>query len=265
MTLIDTHCHLEKFTKPGELEQTLQNAAAAGVEKLVTVGTSVEDWSLYERLAKQHKGRIYHTIGLHPCDVEDGWDEQVSAISTYFTTDPMPVALGEIGMDYYHLPKDPDEAEQVKAQQMLAFKAQLELAYQFGCPVVIHSRGCFADCFSVIDESGVDWKKVVFHCFADGPSEVKILNDRGGRASFTGITTYKNAPTVREAALAQGLDRLMVETDAPYLSPEPHRGKRCEPAFVAHTAERLAELFEVSLEELAQKTTQNAVDFYELA
>ena len=116
----------------------------------------------------------------------------------------------------------------------------------------------------MIDESGVDWNKVIFHCFSEGPEEIRRLRERGGRASFTGIITYGNADNVRQAALAQGMDALMLETDCPYLSPEPHRGKPNEPAHLFHTAKFCAELFETDLEALACRTTRNAEAFYGL-
>jgi TatD DNase family protein len=173
--------------------------------------------------------------------------------------------LGEIGLDRFHLPPEPAEAEKVFARQRAAFAEGLALAKRLRCPVVIHSRGAFAECVQMIDASGVDWAKIVFHCFVEGEAEVAVLMKRGGLASFTGILTYKNAPNVRAAAKAQGLARLMVETDAPYLTPMPHRGKPNEPAFVRHTAEFAArEVFGVSYDELAAVTTANARKFFGL-
>jgi len=129
---------------------------------------------------------------------------------------------------------------------------------------VVHSRGAFAECVEMIDGSGVDWTQVVFHCFAEGPAEMTTLRERGGVGSFTGILTYKNADGVREAAQVQGLDPLMLETDAPYLTPVPHRGKPNEPAFVRHTADFAAELFGVAYAELAAVTAANTRRFFGL-
>ena len=128
--------------------------------------------------------------------------------------------------------------------------------------MVIHSRGAFRECVETIDASGVDWNRVVFHCFSEGEPEIRELEKRGGRGSFTGILTYKNADAVRAAAKAQGLRRLMIETDAPFLAPVPHRGKPNEPAYLRHTAEYAAGMFGVSLEELASATTAAARAFY---
>jgi TatD DNase family protein len=168
-----------------------------------------------------------------------------------------------MGLDRFHLPKEPAEAEVVFARQKAAFAEGLKLGKRLGCPLVIHSRGAFPESVAMIDASGVDWTKVVYHCFVEGEAEVNALKERGAYASFTGILTYKNAPNVRAAAKAQGLARLMVETDAPYLTPMPHRGKPNEPAYVWHTAEYAAqEVFGVSYEELAAVTTANAKRFF---
>jgi TatD DNase family protein len=172
------------------------------------------------------------------------------------------VALGECGLDRFHLPKDPEAAERLFLRQKAAFGAQLAVAREIGCPIVIHSRGAFRECVEAIDASGVDWKRIVFHCFSEGEAEIRELAARGGRGSFTGILTYKNADPVRAAAKAQGLGRLMVETDAPFLAPVPHRGKTNEPAFLRHTAEYAAGLFGVGLEEFAAATTATARAFY---
>lgn len=262
--LIDSHCHLEKFFNRGELDAVLQRANAAGVQRLITVGTGLKDWQLYFDLAARHPQQIYWTVGIHPCSVDENWDDAIKVIPSYFATDPLPVALGEIGLDHFHLPKYPDEAAELKAMQAAAFRQQLAIAHQLDCPVVIHSRNAFDECVQLIDESGVNWNRVIFHCFSEGPESMRVLIDRGGWASFTGIVTYKSAQSVREAMKLQGLDRLILETDAPYLTPEPHRGKGNEPAFVRHTAECCAEEFSVEFEQLAAQSTQNAERFFQL-
>ena len=246
--------------------EVLGRMQEAGVGRCITVGTGLSDWEPYFRLAAAERGRVDWTVGIHPCDVGEDWPEHIKAIPSYFATEPHPVALGEIGLDHFHLPKYPDEAAEMKQMQERAFKAQLELAYQLDCPVVIHSRNAVEACIRFIDASGVDWRKVVFHCFTDGPELLQPILERGGRASFTGILTYKSksADPVRAAALAQGLDRLMLETDSPYLAPEPVRGQTNEPAHTAHTAAFAARLFGVSPAEIAAITSRNARAFYGL-
>lgn len=280
--LIDTHTHLESFAKRGELKGTLARAEAAGVETLITIGTASDDWSLYRDIAKMHPNRVSYTVGLHPCSVEENWETEVAQLAGFWgkarplgapsddqrsagpAVPSYPVALGECGLDRFHLPKDAAEAERIFAWQRAAFAAQLAFAQSLGCPVVVHSRGAFAECVEMVDASGVDWAKVVFHCFTEGPEEISELVRRGGWGSFTGIITYKNANAIREAAKVQGLDRLMLETDAPYLTPVPHRGQPNEPAFVRHTAEYCAELFGVDFEQLVEITTRNAQAFYRI-
>ena len=265
MALIDTHTHLDSFARNGTLPGALQRAAEAGVEAMITIGTDTDDWTLYRDLAAEHKGRVHYTVGLHPCSVGADWAERVAQLDAFWSGALTPVALGETGLDRFHLPKDPGEAEKIIGWQKAAFAQQLALMKRLDCPLVVHSRGAFAECVAMLDAAGVDWRKVVFHCFTEGPAEMAELTERGGFGSFTGIITYKTAENVRAAALAQGLDRLMIETDAPYLTPVPLRGKPNEPAFVRHTAEFCAkEVFGVSQEELAEATTGNARRFFGL-
>jgi TatD DNase family protein len=268
MALIDTHTHLESFARNGTLPEVLARARDAGLEAMIAIGTSPDDWSLYRDLAHRHPGFIHYSVGLHPCAVDEKWEEALEQVVAFWNprTDDganqpfiRPVALGEIGLDRFHLPKDLTEAESVFAWQRGAFTEGLAEAKRLGCPVVIHSRGAFRECVELIDASGLAWDNVVFHCFTEGEAEMAELTRRGGRGSFTGILTYKNAENVRAAAKAQGLGRFMVETDAPYLTPMPHRGKPNEPAFLRHTAEfAAANVFQLSQAELAAATTANA-------
>jgi len=264
MGLIDTHTHLDSFAKRGELPAVLTRAQAAGLEAMVTIGTDTDDWALYRDLARDHPGTVHYTVGLHPCSVGGDWAGRVAQLEDFWRGSPRPVALGEIGLDRFHLPKDGGEAEKTFGWQRAAFTEQLKLAKELSCPVVIHSREAFRECVEMIDAAGIAWSRVVFHCFTEGPAEMAEIVKRGGYGSFTGVITYKSAEAVRAAALAQGLDRLMIETDAPYLTPMPHRGKPNEPAYLRHTAEFSAGVFGVGYEQLAATTTRNARAFYGL-
>lgn len=262
--IIDSHTHLESFSRKGILDETLAAAAEVGLERLITVGTDTDDWDLYHDMAGKYS-QVDYTVGIHPCHVEEGWETAFEQIEAFWLRDLKPVALGEIGLDRFHLPKkDEEKAGRIFKAQVAACEAQLKLAKKLDCPVIIHSRGAFGECVDLIDKSGVDWSKVVFHCFSEGPGEMKQLLDRGGYGSFTGVITFKNAESVREAAKLQGLDRLMIETDAPYLAPMPKRGKPNEPGYLAYTAAFCAELFGVSPEVFAEKTTANAKAFFGL-
>lgn len=292
MPLVDTHTHLESFARASALETALTRAREAGVEAMITIGTAPDDWSLYRDLARGRAGFVRYTVGLHPCSVDAGWERAVAQIRPFWevaagasigdagdrtaaaevasagVSPPrpgQPVAIGECGLDRFHLPKDEVRAAELFAWQCAAFDAQLALAKRLGCIVVVHSRGAFRESVERIDASGVDWSRVVFHCFTEGEAEVRELMHRGGVASFTGILTYKTAENVRQAARVQGLDRFMLETDAPYLAPVPQRGKPNEPAYVRHTAEFAArDVFAVPYEELAATSTANAKRFFRL-
>jgi TatD DNase family protein len=268
MGLVDTHTHLESFARKGALEPTLQRAREAGVDAMITIGTAPDDWALYRDIAREHADFVHFTVGLHPCSVTAEWESAIAQMEAFWTgadAQPKPVALGECGLDRFHLPKEAAEADRIFAWQRAAFGAQLALAQRLACPVVVHSRGAFRECIELIDASGVAWERVVFHCFTEGPADIAELTRRGGVGSFTGILTYKNAEAVRAAAQAQGLERFMLETDAPYLTPLPHRGKPNEPAFVRHTAEFAAkEVFGAAYEELVATASANARRFFRL-
>lgn len=264
MELIDSHCHLQGFQRKGELNDVLARALAAGVSRCITVGTSPEDWVCYREMQAAYPTSIAYTVGLHPCYVDENWEDAVAQISAFFMPPNAPVALGEIGLDYFHLPKDPVQAGKVILAQEAAFRQQLLIATELTGPVIIHSRDCFAETLRLIDAAGIDWTRIVFHCFTYGPDEVRRVNERGGRASFTGIATYKSAHAVREAIKAQGIERLMLETDCPYLTPEPHRGKPNEPAYLSHIAEHCARALGMETAALAKQTTENATRFFNL-
>jgi len=271
-SLIDTHTHLESFYQRGALDAALANARGAGLDAMITIGTCSEDWALYRSLAEAHRGFVFYSVGLHPCSVGEDWEREVARLEAFWegaggagdSGAARPVALGECGLDRFHLPKnDAGGATRIFAWQCAAFAAQLEIARRLACPVVIHSRGAFEECVRMVDESGVDWARVVFHCFAEGAPQMREIARRGGRGSFTGVLTYKSAQNVRDAAREQGLSRFMVETDAPYLTPEPFRGKPNEPAFARHTAEfAAAKVFNIPFDELARASTRNAREFF---
>ena len=263
-SIVDTHTHLESFHEKGILSNGLDASLTAGVTRMITVGTDGEDWELYASLAESTPGMVDYTVGIHPTSVDESWETLIESITPYFERSRPPVALGEIGLDRFHLPKDPSDAETVLERQKAAFRRQLAIAKSLDTPMVIHSRGAFTECVEEIDRSDVDWTRVVFHCFSEGPGEMQQLLDRGGFGSFTGIITFKNAESIREAARLQGIDRLMIETDAPYLSPVPHRGKPNEPAYLRHTANYCQELFGMDEASFAQKTSKNAYQFFGL-
>lgn len=260
--LIDSHCHPIAAVRAGTFASYRAEAEAAGVAGLVAIGTDLDDWSAYRDLAAANPGYVRHTVGLHPNHVGEDWEDAVAALGTFFADSVEPAALGEIGLDYFRLPAEPAEAATAKARQQEAFGRQLALARQFGCPVVIHSRSAFHECVAAVDRSGVDWRKVVFHCFTESVECVRELRRRGGRASFTGVLTYPKSTVTRAALASHGLEDLMLETDAPYLAPQSHRGRDNHSALLPETAAMAAEVLHLPLAEVERVTTANARAFF---
>ena len=278
-SLIDTHCHLDfpEFTQ--DLDAVITRAAAAGVERIITIGTSLESSRAAIELAIRYPN-VFATVGLHPTSIEENmldFIEEVKALAQH----PKVVAIGECGLDFYRLPDSEKQdivesafgsitlggveaelkSESLKAAQAAAFEQQLELAVQLGKPVVIHQRDSWNETLDILKQYSV---RAVMHCFTGSVAELGEVLALGHNVSFTGIATFKNATDVRAAAKVVPADRVMVETDAPYLAPVPHRGKRCEPAYVRLTAEAIAKERGVSLDDFARTTTANAERFFGL-
>jgi len=262
MNWFDSHCHLKGYFNKGILEDILFRAEKSRVTRMVAIGTSSKDWTIYRDLADRYRGKIYYSAGLHPCYVDYDFEEEIKRLQIFLETQAGFVALGEIGLDYFHLPKQESEGARIKELQKIAFARQLEIARNYKLPIVVHSRNAFKDCIEIIEQSKVDWKKVLFHCFSEGVDEIVELNNLGGRASFTGILTYKKNDFLREAAKAQGMGKLILETDSPYLSPEPMRGKENEPSNLALIGEYTSGIFDVKKEDLALQSFLNTNRFY---
>lgn len=263
MSLIDTHCHLKFFEENKTLEHTLDRARNAGVTRLITVGTNQDDWLCYQSLAKLYH-EIFFTIGLHPCYVDKNWPIYVDSIPDYWNHADKPVAFGEIGLDYFHLPKEKSMHYKIVKEQQRCFCKQLKLAKTLDCPIIVHSRESFADCVKFIDHCGVDWQKVVFHCFSEGVAEINEIIKRGGRASFTGNITYKKNFSLLEVVKSQGVEKLMLETDSPYLSPEPNRKSINEPFRAREIIQFISLLLGYENEELEKVVTRNSKEFFNL-
>jgi TatD DNase family protein len=275
--LIDTHCHLDFSEFADDLEAVIKRALDAQVSRIVTIGTTLDSSRAAIELANRYPS-VFATVGLHPTSVEEKTPEFIEELKK-LAQHPKVVAIGECGLDFYRLPDDdkPDivesafgsitlsgiemelRNESLKAAQAAAFEQQLELATQLGKPVVIHQRDSWNETLEIVKQYSV---KAVFHCFTGGLAELHEVLALGHHVSFTGIATFKSAGDVRAAAKAAALDKLMVETDAPYLAPVPHRGKRCEPAFVRITAEAIAKERGMNSDDFARATTENAERFF---
>lgn len=260
MHLIDSHCHFSPSLDISEIDSQLQRAAEVGVQEIIGVGTDPDDWSSYHSLATKRKN-LHWTCGLHPCHVEEDWEKALEKMkSTLRESTTPPCAIGEIGLDFTRLPKN-DRERQIHHQKQ-AFRKQLHIAQEVDLPVIIHSRNAVLECLTVLKEEEFPSAKAVFHCFSEGPDIAQILLELGVCLSFTGILTFNSAENVRESALLAGLDRILLETDSPWLSPVPFRGQKNEPSRVRTIAEYCATLFSCSLEEVAERTTKNTKNFF---
>jgi len=256
MELIDTHCHLTFEPLVGDVAGVIERSRAAGVTRWVTVGTSLEDSRAATNLARQHEG-MYATVGIHPHDAKSADAGALEELKRLGRREKV-VAVGETGLDFhYNFSKQPD--------QRRIFVAHLGIARELRLPVIIHSRNAFEETMEILDRDGGGLKGVVFHCFSGSAEEAKRVLERGYYVSFTGVVTFKNAEKTREAARIVPLDRLMVETDCPYMSPEPVRSQKPnEPALMVHTARFLAGLKGMEMEDFARATTQTAATFFNL-
>ena len=248
MKLVDSHCHLDDEKFAGDREAVIERAQAAGVERLMAIGTGdgPSDLETAVRLADRYPF-FYATVGVHPHDAAKATEETFHRLRDLLPN-PKVLALGEVGLDYHYdfSPRD---------IQRTVFVRQLELAREAGKPIVIHTREAWADTMQILREHYAG--PGIFHCFTGGPAEAQEGLDFGFHLSFGGVLTFPKAEAVREAARLTPLGRLLVETDAPYLAPVPHRGKRNEPAFLVETARKLAGIRGIPLEELAGVTTRN--------
>ena len=248
MKLVDSHCHLDDKQFAADREAVIERAQAAGVERLMAIGTGdgPADLETAVRLADRYPF-FYATVGVHPHDAAKSTSETFSRLRELLAH-PKVLALGEIGLDYHYdfSPRD---------VQRSVFVRQLEIACDTGKPIVIHTREAWSDTIQILRDNYSD--AGIFHCFTGGPAEAQQALDFGFHLSFGGVVTFPKAEQVRDAARMTPLDRLLVETDAPYLAPVPHRGKRNEPAFLVETARKLAEIRGIAPDELAALTTRN--------
>jgi TatD DNase family protein len=247
----DDHCHLHFHgADTTAVIDALAEARAVGVARMITVGCDVADSMAAIAVAGAHDG-VWATAGVHPHEAEGGIDGLVELLA-----DTQVVAVGECGLDYHydHSPR-PTQRE--------VFAAQIALAQAQDLPLVVHSREAWDDTFAVLGDVGLP-ERTVFHCFTGGPDEARRALDLGAYLSFSGIVTFPSASDVRAAAVACALDRLLVETDSPYLAPVPHRGRPNRPALVSLVGARIAAERRVAEEEIAEATWANATRFYAL-
>lgn len=257
MELIDTHCHLTFGQLADGVDQVIARSIDAGVTAWITVGTDPNQNQKVIELARKYDN-MYAAVGVHPHDAKDVNDQAIRQLHALAQNKKV-VAIGETGLDFHydHSPRD---------RQAVVFTAHLQLAQELNLPVIIHSREAFDETMEILQRSGPDLEKVVFHCFSGSPEQAKILLDAGFYISFTGVVTFKNAESIRQAAEIVPLDRLMLETDCPYMSPEPMRKQKInEPALMVHTAKFLAELKGTDFEDFTSAVTSTSKSFFNLS
>src|SRR5215213_907627 len=252
--LVDSHCHLDFPDFQSRLPEVLAAASAAGVGRMVTISTHVAHFETYRALAEAHDS-VFCTVGTHPHNAAvepDVPTERLVELSRH----PRCVAIGEAGLDY-HYDKSPHDVQQ------RVFHTHIEAARETGLPLVIHARNADEDMIRILSEEMRRGRfDAVLHCFSSGEKLARVGVELGLYVSFSGILTFRNSEEIRRIAAAVPHERLLVETDAPYLAPVPHRGKTNEPAFVAHTARRAAEIRGEDADEFAARTLENTRRFY---
>ena len=247
--LVDSHCHLDFPDFAAELDEVVARARAAGIGRLVTICTRVRKHAQVLAVAEKFP-EIYCSVGTHPHNAHEELDIDAKALIA-LTKNPKVVAIGEVGLDY-HYDKSP------RAAQAQGLRQHIAAARETGLPLVIHAREADADMARILeDETGKGTFPAVLHCFTGGRDLAFKAIELGHYVSFTGILTFKNSAALRDIAAALPADRILVETDAPYLAPLPYRGKRNEPAYVVETAKVLADTCGVTADEIARQTTEN--------
>ena len=252
--LIDSHCHLDYDGLREDLPDVLARAKGAGVGHVITIGTRVRQFEQVRAIAEDH-AMVSCTVGTHPHNADEEVDVDPAKI-VRLADHPLVVGIGEAGLDYVY-----DNA--TRENQHRVFRNHIAVARETGLPLVIHARGADEDVSAILqDEMGQGAFSAVLHCFTGGAELAWTGVELGLYVSFSGILTFKNSHDLRTLAAALPLDRLLVETDAPFLAPVPHRGRPNEPSYVAHTAAVLAELRGLTTEEIASATTDNVLRLF---
>jgi TatD DNase family protein len=260
----DTHAHLDYPDYANDLSEVAARAQAAGISKIISIGTSLDSSERAIRLAEKFPN-VFAAVGWHPTEAEKAPNDLRPALRE-FAKHPKVVAIGETGLDYHHLPGEKPEFTAAddtsyKEKQVEIFRQQMEVAAEFNLNCVIHQRASFDDTIAQM-KPFIGKTRGVFHCFGETVERMKKVFEIGSLVSFTGIVTFKNAQNVRDCVAAAPLDKFMLETDCPYLAPVPFRGKRCEPAYVKEISEVVAQTKSCSLDELSTATCKTATEFF---
>jgi TatD DNase family protein len=250
---IDTHAHLFYENFENDLDEVIAKAKEAGVDKIIVPATDIPTAKQTVELTKKYE-MIYGAVGVHPHETKN-WNDDLTKEIEELSQNPKIVAIGEIGLDYYYdfSPKE---------KQIQAFKAQIELALKINKPIVVHNRESDEDIMNIIRSYKESGLRAQFHCFNGNKEDANELIEMGHIISFTGNITFKKADSLRETLAGIELKNLLLETDSPFMTPVPHRGKRNDPSYVKFVAEKISEVHNLSIDEVARITSENVHNFY---
>jgi TatD DNase family protein len=261
MIFIDSHCHIDGKEFDNDRDEVVQRAENVGVKAMLNVGTGnplTDDFQRAVQTAEKYEN-VFASVGVHPHDAKLYDDETENHLIDLVKSSEKVIAWGEIGLDFYydHSPRD---------VQIEIFKSQIRIAKELNLPIIIHSRDANNETVEILRSecSDKNFRGGIMHCFGGTPEMARDLMEIGFLISFAGNVTFKKAENLREAARVVPLSKLLIETDCPFLTPVPFRGKRNEPSFVVHTAKFLADFYEIGLEKFAEQTTKNFLDFFKM-
>jgi len=251
--LVDSHCHLDRLDEAasGDLQTILSRARSRGIEKFLCIATNLDGFENIKAITKDNPD-VFCTAGIHPLQEKQVEMDQQRLLQQ--ASQSKVIAVGETGLDYYYSPDN-------TTWQQQSLRQHIEVAKEVAKPLIIHSRDAREDTLSILREEGAQQVGGILHCFTESLEMAKAAIDLGFYVSFSGIVTFKTADPLRDVARQLPLDRILVETDCPWLAPVPYRGKENQPAYVVEVAQQMANLFSVSYEEMAERTTEN---FYRL-
>lgn len=249
--IVDSHCHLNILPeeKVGDTDAVIAQAKELGVERILCVAINPEQWPEVLALAERYE-EVYAAIGVHPCEDKavTVTDEELIKAASH----PKVIAIGEVGLDYFHFENEPD-----MSWQHNRFKQHINIAKQLGKPLIIHTRNSTPDCLQILEDHDAKQVGGIMHCFVEDMATAERAMAIGFYISFSGIVTFKNAKDLKEVATQIPLDKMLVETDSPYLAPMPYRGKTNQPGYTKYVVQEIADLKALSFDEVAVATTNN--------
>jgi|TARA_B100002003_G_scaffold79544_1_gene74369 TatD DNase family protein len=254
--MIDSHCHLDHSPLYEKLNEVINRAQLIGVKFFLTISTSLKSFEVVKTIISKYEN-IYGTLGIHPHEVKNHADVDKKMLVGLKDINSKIIGIGETGLDFYYQNSD-------KLIQQEKFKEHIETAIDLDLPIIVHSREAEMDTFNILKDFSSKNPKILMHCFTGSPKFLNKLLDLGAYISLSGIITFKNSIELQETVSSVPLDRLLVETDSPYLTPEPKRGLTNEPSFIKHTMKKLAKIKNISYDDLIVYTSNNFIKLFSL-